>query len=84
MDVTDLIPQLDKLDTDIDDLEDVLKPLLKLGEVSSRLPLLDKAKLLVLSSYAIESMLFCMTLLPPITISPSIKADRPFHSGTAP
>jgi exosome complex protein LRP1 len=30
-----------------------------LSETSSKLPLLDKAKLYVLVTYAIESMLFC-------------------------
>lgn len=60
MDVTDILPQLDRLDGEIDDLEDVLKPLLgSLSDVSSKFPLLDKAKLYVLVTYAIESMLFC-------------------------
>jgi len=60
MDVTDITPELDKLDVDLDELEELLKPLLSIGEVSSRLPLLDKAKLCVLASYTIESLLFCM------------------------
>jgi exosome complex protein LRP1 len=60
MDVTDIIPQLDRLDGEIDDLEEVLEPLLKsLPEVASKLPLLDKAKLYVLVTYALESMIFC-------------------------
>ncbi|KAJ9155645.1 hypothetical protein NKR23_g1838 [Pleurostoma richardsiae] len=59
MDVTDITPHLDRLDVDLDELEEALKPLLgNMGEVSSRLPLLDKAKLYVLATYSIESVLF--------------------------
>jgi exosome complex protein LRP1 len=61
MDVTDITPQLEQLDVDLDRLEEVLKPLLgDLGDVSSQLPLLDKAKLYVLATYAAESLLYCM------------------------
>ena len=62
MDVnTDLSDQLETLEGDIDDLEDALGPLLKcpLSEFASKLPLLDKANLFVLVTYAIESILFC-------------------------
>lgn len=60
MDVTNILPQLERLDGEIDNLEEVLQPLLgSLSDVSSKLPLLDKAKLYVLVTYAIESMLFC-------------------------
>ncbi|KAF7541850.1 hypothetical protein G7054_g360 [Neopestalotiopsis clavispora] len=59
MDVTDILPQLERLDGEIDDLEEVLEPLLgSLPEVASKLPLLDKSKLYVLVAYALESMLF--------------------------
>ncbi|KAK3394098.1 Sas10/Utp3/C1D family-domain-containing protein [Podospora didyma] len=59
MDVSDITPALGKLDTDLDELRDALKPLLgDIADVSSKLPLLDKAKLYVLVSYAIESLLF--------------------------
>ncbi|KAK0628665.1 Sas10/Utp3/C1D family-domain-containing protein [Bombardia bombarda] len=59
MDITDITPQLDQLDIDLKQLQEALKPLLgDVGDVSSRLPLLDKAKLYVLFSYAIESLLF--------------------------
>ncbi|KAH8661886.1 Sas10/Utp3/C1D family-domain-containing protein [Xylariales sp. PMI_506] len=59
MDVTDILPQLERLDGEIDDAEEVLEPLLgNLAEVASKLPLLDKAKLYVLITYALESMLF--------------------------
>lgn len=59
-DVKDLTPDLERLDDQIDDLEDALEPLLgNLEELSSQLPLLDKAKLFSLTAYAIESLLFC-------------------------
>lgn len=59
MDVTDITPRLEQLDVDLDQLEEALKPILgDIGDVSSKLPLLDKAKLYVLVSYAIESLLF--------------------------
>ncbi|ETS84241.1 hypothetical protein PFICI_02266 [Pestalotiopsis fici W106-1] len=59
MDVTDILPQLERLDGEIDNLEEVLEPLLgSLPEVASKLPLLDKSKLYVLVAYALESMLF--------------------------
>jgi exosome complex protein LRP1 len=61
-DVKDISPDLERLDDQIDDLEDALEPLLEnLEDLSSQLPLLDKAKLFSLTAYAIESMLFCMT-----------------------
>ncbi|KAE8443460.1 hypothetical protein EG329_001857 [Mollisiaceae sp. DMI_Dod_QoI] len=60
MDSTKLMSLLDQLDDEMDDLEESLVPLIKttLSETSSKLPLLDKAKLYVLVTYAIESMLF--------------------------
>ncbi|KAK9775147.1 putative Sas10/Utp3/C1D family-domain-containing protein [Seiridium cardinale] len=59
MDVTDIVPQLERLDGEIDDLEEVLESLLgSLPEVASKLPLLDKSKLYVLVAYALESMIF--------------------------
>jgi hypothetical protein len=62
-DVKDITPTLERLDDQIDDLEDALEPLLEnLEELSSQLPLLDKAKLFSLTAYAIESMLFCTYL----------------------
>lgn len=63
-DVKDLMPDLDRLDGQIDDLEENLQPLLdNLQEMSSQLPLLDKAKLFSLTAYAIETLLFCMYTL---------------------
>jgi exosome complex protein LRP1 len=61
--VKDITPELDRLDSNLDDLEDALEPLLgNLEGISSQLPLLDKAKLFSLTAYAIESLLFCKLL----------------------
>ena len=61
MDSSGLVPLLELLDDNIDDLEEALKPLLSssLVESAGKLPLLDKAQLYVLVTYAIESVLFC-------------------------
>lgn len=61
MDSSKVLSLLDQLDDEVDDLEEALTPLLKaaLAETSSKLPLLDKAKLYTLVTYAIESLLFC-------------------------
>lgn len=61
MDTSKTLALLEQLDDDIDDLEESLAPLLEksLAATASKLPLLDKAKLYVLVTYAIESMLFC-------------------------
>ncbi|KAK5017060.1 Sas10/Utp3/C1D family-domain-containing protein [Cryomyces antarcticus] len=60
MEAADLLPMLEDLSGNIDDLEDSLAPLLKqaLSATTSTLPLLDKAKLYVLTTYAIDSILF--------------------------
>ncbi|KAL6410208.1 hypothetical protein AUP68_06621 [Ilyonectria robusta] len=64
-DVKDITPDLDRLDSQLDVLEDALQPLLgNLEGMSSELPLLDKAKLFSLTAYAIESLLFCRFILP--------------------
>ncbi|KAK5998892.1 Exosome complex protein [Cladobotryum mycophilum] len=58
-DVTNITPDLKRLDNQLDNLEDALEPLLgNLDEMASQLPLLDKAKLFSLTAYAIESLLF--------------------------
>jgi exosome complex protein LRP1 len=56
-----LTPLIDRLEVQIDDLRDALEPLLviALSHSAAKLPLLDKAKLYVLVTYAIESLLFC-------------------------
>lgn len=60
MDSSNVLQLLEQLDDEIDDLEESLAPLLKtaLSESASKLPLLDKAKLYVLVTYAIESIIF--------------------------
>lgn len=65
MDEVDLTPQIEQLEENIDDLEEVLGPLLKnaLSDTAANLPLLDKAKLYVLIVYSIESLLFCKRLI---------------------
>lgn len=58
--VKDITSDMDRLDGQLDNLEDALKPLLgQLEELSSQLPLLDKAKLFSLTAYSIETLLFC-------------------------
>jgi len=59
MEASDISADLGQLDTDLDQLEELLKPLLALAETSSQLPLLEKAKFYALASYTIESLLFC-------------------------
>ncbi|KAI1499987.1 Sas10/Utp3/C1D family-domain-containing protein [Biscogniauxia marginata] len=59
MDPANILPQLERLDDELDDLEEALQPLLhNISDAASKLPLLDKAKLYVLATYSIESMLF--------------------------
>ncbi|KFX99862.1 hypothetical protein V490_01607 [Pseudogymnoascus sp. VKM F-3557] len=57
---TDILSLLEQLDDEIDDLEDSLAPVLETGisDTASKLPLLDRAKLYVLVTYAVESILF--------------------------
>lgn len=56
--ITDLIGQLGG---NLDNLQDVLGSLINtsLSETAKKLPLLDRAKLYVLATYAIESVVFC-------------------------
>jgi exosome complex protein LRP1 len=65
MDTSRVSSLLEQLDDEIDDLEEAISTLVKapLSESASKLPLLDKAKLYVLVTYAIESMLFCKAQL---------------------
>jgi len=60
----DFMPLLERLEDDVDDLEEALEPLLAtaLSTTTSKLPVLDKAKLYVLLTYTVESLLFCMAL----------------------
>lgn len=61
MDTTDLLPLLEQLDDNVDDLEEVLQPFLgqSLSKASKNLPVMDKAKLHVLITYTLESLIFC-------------------------
>lgn len=63
METVDLVPLIESLEDNIDDLEEALDPILKnaLSDTAGKLPLLDKAQLYVLITYAIESTLFCMS-----------------------
>ncbi|KAG7007729.1 exosome complex protein [Physcia stellaris] len=60
MEAVDMVPLIEQLDDNIDDLEVALSPLCKeaLSESASKLPLLDKVQLYVLITYAIESIVF--------------------------
>ncbi|PHH66404.1 hypothetical protein CDD81_7459 [Ophiocordyceps australis] len=58
-DVKDITRNINKLDAQLDSLEDAIEPLLgDVGAMASQLPLLDKAKLFSLTAYALESLLF--------------------------
>lgn len=61
MDAAELMPLLEQLDDDIDDIEEVIKPLVEnsLSDISKKLPVLDQAKLHVLVTYTLESLIFC-------------------------
>ncbi|PNP49520.1 hypothetical protein THARTR1_09842 [Trichoderma harzianum] len=59
-DIPTIMPDVEKLGSQLDRLEDALEPLLgNISEMASQLPLLDRAKLFSLTAYAIESLLFC-------------------------
>ncbi|KAF9888408.1 hypothetical protein FE257_008686 [Aspergillus nanangensis] len=60
MDATDLLPLLEQLDDNVDDLEEVLESILKgtVTDMSKKLPVLDKAKFHVLVTYTLESLIF--------------------------
>jgi hypothetical protein len=78
MDVSDITPQLDQLEEELKKAEDSLEPLLgDIGDISSKLPLLDKAKLYVLVAYAIEALLFCETWppCPPLSVHSHLASD---------
>ena len=61
MDTEKLCSLIAQFKGNIDDLGESLEPLIKaaLSETANRLPLLDRSKLYVLVSYAIESAIFC-------------------------
>ena len=61
MDARNLSGLVEQLDDNIDDLEEQLAPLLSsaFSATTKKLPVLDRAKLYVLVTYTIESLLFC-------------------------
>jgi exosome complex protein LRP1 len=61
MDSAALVSLIEKLDDDIDDLEEALLPLIEtsIAETAGKMPLLDRAKFYALTTYAIESIIFC-------------------------
>lgn len=65
MEAKELFPVLEQLDDDIDDVEEMIQPLLNrsLAETSKNLPVLDKAKFYVMVTYALENVIFCMSNL---------------------
>jgi exosome complex protein LRP1 len=65
MDATDLLPLLEQLDDQVDDLEEALSPVLNhaVAATSKKLPVLDKAKFHVLITYTLESLIFCTDIL---------------------
>ncbi|OKL63440.1 hypothetical protein UA08_01984 [Talaromyces atroroseus] len=60
MEVADLIPVVERFEDNLDDLEEVIKPLLarSLEETSKKLPLLERAKLHALVTYTVESLIY--------------------------
>jgi exosome complex protein LRP1 len=60
MDTADLTPLVEDLEANIDELEAALKPLLdsSISATAAKLPVLDRTKLFVLVTYAIESLIF--------------------------
>lgn len=75
MEPDDLAPLIEDLSGNIDDIEEALRPLLSMGvdEIASKLPLLDKAKLQVLVTYTLESLIFCSSSR---TTHPRIPSNR--------
>lgn len=66
---------VNQLDDNLDDLEESLNPLLESApsEIASKLPLLDRAKFYILTTYAIESALFGWSII--LEYSQSAAAD---------
>ena len=61
MDTENLLPLLEQLDDNMDDLEDALQPMLdsSLNKMSKNMPIMDRAKIHVLTTYALEALIFC-------------------------
>jgi exosome complex protein LRP1 len=65
METADLVPLLERLDDNVDELEEVLAPILRstVVETSKKLPVMDKAKFHVMITYALESLIFCTFMI---------------------
>ena len=61
MDTNGLVALIETLDDNLDELEEAMTPLTRenMADTAAKLPVLDKAQVYVLVTYAIESMLFC-------------------------
>jgi len=61
MDAPNLMPLLEQLDDNVDDLEEVLGPLItqSLPKLSKNLPIMDKAKIHAMTAYVLEALIFC-------------------------
>ncbi|KAI5291805.1 hypothetical protein KEM54_006716 [Ascosphaera aggregata] len=61
MESVDLTPLIEGLEDEVDNVEEILEPLMKqaLELTTQKMPVLDKAKLHVTVTYAIWSLLFC-------------------------
>lgn len=62
METEAVLPLLEYLDDDVDDLEEVLDTFIhkSIAETSQKLPVLDRAKFYIGVVYALESLIFCM------------------------
>lgn len=62
MNTAQVMDMVNLLDDQVDDIEEALAPLLKssLQDIAAKLPVVDKARLYVLTAYAIDSLLFCV------------------------
>ncbi|KAL3466776.1 Sas10/Utp3/C1D family-domain-containing protein [Aspergillus heterothallicus] len=60
MESANILPLLEQLDDNVDELEEVLAPILgsTVVEATKKLPVLDKAKFHVMITYALESLIF--------------------------
>lgn len=64
MDPANISPWLERLDDAVDHLEEATQPLTdNMADTASKLPLLDKAKIYVLVTYSVESVLFCKIVI---------------------
>lgn len=75
MNASQVMDMVNLLDDQVDDIEEALAPLLKssLQDIAAKLPVVDKARLYVLTTYAIDSLIFCVS--PFLTIFGSLVSD---------